>query len=73
MPTSVGTPAVEPGTKRKRSPAADDHPPVPLLKFKLPFRSIHSAIVLSVLALGKICLHRDKIPELVPEKDRPMQ
>lgn len=73
VPTSAGTPAVEAGTKRKRSPAADDHPPVPLLKSNLPFRSIHSAMVLSVLALGKICLHRDKIPDVVPEKDRPMQ
>lgn len=75
VPTSVGThvPAAEMGTKRKLSSEADDRLPVPLLKPNLPFRSIQSAMVLSVLALGKICLHRDKIPDVVPEKDRPVQ
>ena len=29
------------------------------------FRTIHSALVLLVLALGKICLHRDPIPDVV--------
>ncbi|KAK8050625.1 hypothetical protein PG994_012355 [Apiospora phragmitis] len=49
----------ESGTKRKRSPAVEDaNQPVSLQKANLPFRSIHSALVLSVLALGKICLHK---------------
>ncbi|KAK8140277.1 hypothetical protein PG984_000343 [Apiospora sp. TS-2023a] len=65
---SAGMP--EAGTKRKRSPAMDDpSQPVPLQKANLPFRSIHSALVLSVLALGKICLHKGKLPDVVNEHD----
>ncbi|KAM0361002.1 hypothetical protein ACHAPK_011813, partial [Fusarium culmorum] len=29
-----------------------------------PDRSIHSALVLTVLALGKVCLHRDNVPDI---------
>ncbi|KAH8194096.1 hypothetical protein TruAng_011736 [Truncatella angustata] len=58
----------ETGSKRKRSPALDEpNAATPLYKSGLADRSIHSAFVLSVLALGKICLHKDKIPELVQE------
>jgi hypothetical protein len=57
-----------PGSKRKRSPGADGSdsslPPAPT-KAGRPDRSIHSAIVLTVLALGKICLHRDSIPDVI--------
>lgn len=58
----------EAGTKRKRSPAADEpNPGVPFQKPGRPYRSIHSALVLLVLALGKICLHKDRIPDVVRE------
>ncbi|KAK7937589.1 uncharacterized protein PG986_014457 [Apiospora aurea] len=60
----------ESGTKRKRSPAVEDaNQPVSLQKANLPFRGIHSALVLSVLALEKICLHKGKLPDLVNEHD----
>ncbi|KAK1750565.1 hypothetical protein QBC47DRAFT_119169 [Echria macrotheca] len=61
----------ETGSKRKRSPVPDSDggpvlqlpkPPKPTFQ-----RSINNALVLLVLALGKICLVRDrKIPDVVP-------
>jgi hypothetical protein len=67
------------GTKRKRSPGVDDLDtppgvsPVSSKPGKPPIeRSIQSALVLLVLALGKICLWRDKIPEVLPVSE-PMQ
>ncbi|KAI0838785.1 hypothetical protein F5Y06DRAFT_287090 [Hypoxylon sp. FL0890] len=63
----------ETGMKRKRSPAADEQTPsTTFVKPGRPFRSIDNAVVLLVLALGKICLHKDKIPEPVHESDSPM-
>lgn len=56
------------GSKRKRSPGPDgsDGPPTPApAKSGKPSRSIHSALVLTVLALGKICQHRDHVPDIV--------
>lgn len=55
-----------PGSKRKRSPDPDDFdaPPTPAKAGK-PDRSIHSALILTVLALGKICLYRENIPDVV--------
>ncbi|RYP66369.1 hypothetical protein DL770_008810 [Monosporascus sp. CRB-9-2] len=59
-------PFPEAGTKRKRSPAAEEpNPSVTFQKPGRPYRSIHSALVLLVLALGKICLHKDRIPDVV--------
>ncbi|KAI0205850.1 hypothetical protein F4808DRAFT_181387 [Astrocystis sublimbata] len=58
------------GSKRKRSPAGDE--PSPLMSFRKPgrpFRNVQNALVLVVLALGKICLHRGNIPEVVHEPD----
>ncbi|KAF4971255.1 hypothetical protein FSARC_1877 [Fusarium sarcochroum] len=54
------------GPKRKR-PSEPDEPKrsVPALPCTgRPDRSIHSALVLTVLALGKICLHRDGVPDV---------
>lgn len=61
-----------PGNKRKRSPGSGDYPEVPaMVEFKPghPFRSISSALVLLVMALGQICLWKGKIPEPVPDKE----
>ncbi|KAL2073772.1 hypothetical protein VTL71DRAFT_11098 [Oculimacula yallundae] len=55
-----------PGNKRKRSPIAGEYAePHVIMDHKPghPFRSIGSAIVLLVLALGKICQHKGKIPD----------
>ncbi|KAL1840440.1 hypothetical protein VTJ49DRAFT_478 [Mycothermus thermophilus] len=69
------TPQFETGMKRKRSPPPPDgtespssspRPPRPIFP-----RSINSALVLLVLALGKICLHKDRIPDVVPASDAP--
>lgn len=58
------------GLKRKRSPALEEQSPgVPFQKPGVPNRSIDSALVLAVLALGKICLWKDKIPELVQDQE----
>ncbi|KAI2620314.1 hypothetical protein GGS26DRAFT_584335 [Hypomontagnella submonticulosa] len=63
----------ETGTKRKRSPAADEQiPSTTFVKPGRPFRSVQNALVLLVFALGKICLHKDKIPDPVHESDSPM-
>lgn len=62
------------GAKRKRSPGPDgsDGPATPgPSRIGRPDRSIHSALVLTVLALGKICLHRDNIPDVVHTTERP--
>ncbi|ETS82120.1 hypothetical protein PFICI_07122 [Pestalotiopsis fici W106-1] len=70
---SVGSSATplgpEPGSKRKRSPAVEE-PNIHIHRTGVPVsRSIHSALVLSVLALGKICLHKTRIPEPVSDSD----
>ncbi|TEA11918.1 hypothetical protein C8034_v006943 [Colletotrichum sidae] len=50
--------------KRKRSPGVDQpEEPVQPRKIGKPNRTIDSALVLVILALGKICLHRSKIPD----------
>ncbi|KAH7009415.1 uncharacterized protein B0I36DRAFT_356649 [Microdochium trichocladiopsis] len=70
QPTSAAASLPEAvGAKRKRSPGGDD----PLPSFNIfkpghPFRSITSAIVLLVCALGKICLHKQRIPDIVTEQ-----
>lgn len=56
--------------KRKRSPGPNGVEPGPPPKKQKPQRSIKHALVLLILALGKICLVKDrKIPE-APEKNR---
>ncbi|PON23525.1 hypothetical protein TGAM01_v207759 [Trichoderma gamsii] len=53
------------GAKRKRSP----DPTVPVTpssqRLGKPSRSIHSALILIVLALGKICLYQDEVPDVI--------
>ena len=61
-----------PGNKRKRSPALQDHPELPNyydIKPGHPFRSISSALVLLVLALGAVTQHKEKLPDCVPDRD----
>ncbi|KPA36251.1 hypothetical protein FLAG1_10993, partial [Fusarium langsethiae] len=55
------------GSKRKRSPGPDGSEPPPPAPSRTgrPDRSIHTALVLTVLALGSVCLHRDNIPDAV--------
>jgi hypothetical protein len=66
--TQPQTPAETSGPKRKRTPEPDG-PDVPLTpasgRAGRPKRSVHSALVLTILALGKICLHRESIPDAV--------
>ncbi|KAI0877478.1 hypothetical protein GGS24DRAFT_120171 [Hypoxylon argillaceum] len=66
-------PAVpETGSKRKRSPGNDEPSPVTMFrKPGRPYRNVQSALVLVVLALGKICLHQGKMPDVVHEPDDP--
>ncbi|KAK7424360.1 hypothetical protein QQZ08_008618 [Neonectria magnoliae] len=65
------TPTETTGGKRKRSPGPDgSEPPTPTpQRAGRPDRSIHSALVLTVLALGKICLYRDHVPDVVHSTD----
>ncbi|KAK6951395.1 hypothetical protein Daesc_007930 [Daldinia eschscholtzii] len=73
QPSAIPPSFSETGTKRKRSPAADEqNPSTSFVKPGRPFRSVHSALVLMVFALGKICLHKDRIPDPVHESDSPM-
>ncbi|KAK1829107.1 hypothetical protein QBC39DRAFT_139437 [Podospora conica] len=64
----MAAPPGEVGSKRKRSsPERDDSPSVTKLARPTFQRSINNALVLLVLALGKICLQKDKkIPDVVP-------
>ena len=61
------------GGKRKRTPAVitDNFQTHGVINHKAghPFRSISTAIILLVMALGSICLHKEKIPELVSDRD----
>lgn len=60
------------GSKRKRSPGTDvlEVPSTPnLAKSGRPERSIHNALVLTILALGRICQQRDRIHDAVHPKD----
>jgi hypothetical protein len=63
-----------PGQKRKRSPATgEQHEIIQNIwdqqKPGHPFRSISTALVLLVMALGKVCQWKGKIPDVVPDKD----
>lgn len=72
----VATPAAQPeaGVKRKRSPGPEgaESPSASPKSSKPVFqRSINNALVLLVLALGKICLVKEKIPDVVPVSEPP--
>ena len=60
-------------SKRKRSPGPDSTEPPsrsPKLATRAVFqRSINSAVALLVLALGKICLHKERIPDVIAGLD----
>lgn len=62
-----------PGQKRKRSPGTTaDSPEVPHntdLKPGHPFRSIGTALVLLVMALGAICEHKTGIPDIAKDQN----
>lgn len=62
---AVSQPLEMTGAKRKRSP----EPEVPITpssqRLGKPSRSIHSALILTVLALGKICLYQDEVPDVL--------
>lgn len=63
------------GMKRKRSPAPDgsETPSTPQpTKPGMPNRSVHSALILTVLALGKVCLSRDRIPDALHNVPDPL-
>ena len=72
-PKFVGSGKSTPGGKRKRWPVtpiepAHVVPPYPL-KPGRPQPSIRNAVLLLVLALGKICEYRGKISDLLPDYD----
>ena len=59
------------GSKRKRSPtlSGTDHTFAQQLGHGWRQRTISEAIVLLILALGKVCEHQTKIPDVVPDND----
>lgn len=67
MPSTTATEAA--GSKRKRSPAPEagfETPSTPSIARPGRLeRSIHNALVLTILALGKICLSRSEVPDAV--------
>ncbi|KJZ79625.1 hypothetical protein HIM_01094 [Hirsutella minnesotensis 3608] len=70
------TPTESTGMKRKRSPGPDgfEGPSTPgPVRAGRPERSIHNALILTVLALGKVCLHRENVPDALHHGDSPAQ
>ncbi|UKZ72974.1 hypothetical protein TrVFT333_000611 [Trichoderma virens FT-333] len=53
------------GSKRKRTPEADGPSTPGPVRVGKPSRSIHSALVLIVIALGKVCLHQEDVPDVI--------
>jgi hypothetical protein len=72
-PRFVGSGTETPGQKRKRSPVSTVELPEVTTPYPLkpgrPQRSIKNAVLLLVLALGKICEHREKIPDVLPDHE----
>ncbi|KAM0285648.1 hypothetical protein ACHAQH_001354 [Verticillium albo-atrum] len=68
------TPAENSGAKRKRSPTvgSDSYEKAasPGAKPGKPYRTVDNALVFAALALGKLSLHKGKIPEVAPSDDR---
>ncbi|KAG6122998.1 hypothetical protein E4U14_002370 [Claviceps sp. LM454 group G7] len=61
-----------PGAKRKRSPATEESEASPTSSgatWGRPERSIHNALVLTILALGKVCQSGDRIPDAVHQTE----
>ncbi|KAI0388296.1 hypothetical protein F5Y17DRAFT_242089 [Xylariaceae sp. FL0594] len=58
------------GVKRKWSPPTEEQSPhTTFRKPGRPYRNVQSTLVLLVLALGKICLYRGKIPVVVHDPE----
>ncbi|KAI1334259.1 hypothetical protein F5Y15DRAFT_429547 [Xylariaceae sp. FL0016] len=58
------------GRKKKQSPGSNNEIPNNFIKRpKRLFRSVNDALVLLVLAFGKICFHKDKILNVVRDSD----
>lgn len=68
---AVESPVETTGSKRKRSPPAEDATTAAAQPHRIgpPNRTIHSALVLMILALGKVCLSRDRVPDAVHNGD----
>ncbi|TFB04271.1 hypothetical protein CCMA1212_003803 [Trichoderma ghanense] len=62
---AVSQPLEVTGSKRKRTPETDGPSTPGPVRVGKPSRSIHSALVLVIIALGKICLHQDEVPDVV--------
>lgn len=72
VPPNSQVPAEPPGSKRKRSvELAESKGPATTAPGRAgrPDRSIHSALVLTILALGKICSHRGFVPDVASITD----
>jgi hypothetical protein len=74
-PNQFQSPATEnPGSKRKRSPDFDSYGNASTsspARSGRPSRTSHNALVLTILALGKICQHRSSIPDAVSPSTNP--
>ncbi|KAI0388322.1 hypothetical protein F5Y17DRAFT_470502 [Xylariaceae sp. FL0594] len=58
------------GVKRKWSPPTEEQSPhTTFRKPGRPYRNVQSTLVLLVLALGKICLYRGKMPDVVHDPE----
>jgi hypothetical protein len=64
---SIGTEIT--GSKRKRPSSSDEYLSIRHLKAGRPQRSISTAIILLILALGSICEHRERIPDVLPDHE----
>ncbi|KAL8410431.1 hypothetical protein RB596_000204 [Gaeumannomyces avenae] len=71
MFANTGIPVDKIGQKRKRGGSSDGgpEPGSPPLKVQRMSRHIQTAVVLCVLALGKICLHKEALPDVVPSSE----
>ncbi|GJN79072.1 hypothetical protein PLIIFM63780_002583 [Purpureocillium lilacinum] len=69
---AVRAPVETTGSKRKRSPGPehDGSTTTGPVRAGKPDRSIHSALVLTILALGKICLYRDNVPDALHHSEQ---
>ncbi|KAL7945666.1 hypothetical protein V8C42DRAFT_353212 [Trichoderma barbatum] len=62
---AVSQPLEVTGAKRKRTPELDGPSTPGPVRVGKPSRSIHSALVLIIIALGKVCLHQEDVPDVI--------
>ncbi|UNI14804.1 hypothetical protein JDV02_001399 [Purpureocillium takamizusanense] len=67
---AVRTPVETTGSKRKRSPEPYRATIAGAVRAGKPDRSVHSALILTVLALGKVCLYRDNVPDALHHSEQ---